>query len=31
MVHGGLLHRRDNEEHVRQAKENGIKPLTWSA
>ena len=24
MVHGGLLHRRDNEEHVRQAKENGI-------
>ena len=27
MVHGGLLHRRDNEEHVRQAKENGIKPI----
>ena len=24
MVHGGLLHRRDNEEHVRQAKENGF-------
>ncbi|MEG2585324.1 MAG: bifunctional phosphoribosylaminoimidazolecarboxamide formyltransferase/IMP cyclohydrolase [Akkermansia sp.] len=27
MVHGGLLHRRDNAEHVRQAKENGIKPI----
>lgn len=31
MVHGGLLHRRDNEEHVRQAKENGSSPSTWSA
>ncbi|MEG0143024.1 MAG: bifunctional phosphoribosylaminoimidazolecarboxamide formyltransferase/IMP cyclohydrolase [Akkermansia sp.] len=27
MVHGGLLHRRDNADHVRQAKENGIKPI----
>lgn len=27
MVHGGLLHRRDNEEHVRQADENDIVPI----
>ena len=27
MVHGGLLHRRDNEEHVRQAKENGFEQV----
>lgn len=26
-VHGGLLHRRDNPEHVRQAKENGIDAI----
>jgi len=26
-VHGGLLHRRDSGEHVRQAKENGIDPI----
>lgn len=26
-VHGGLLHKRDNPEHVRQAKENGIAPI----
>jgi phosphoribosylaminoimidazolecarboxamide formyltransferase/IMP cyclohydrolase len=26
-VHGGLLHRRDSEEHVLQAKENGIEPI----
>jgi phosphoribosylaminoimidazolecarboxamide formyltransferase/IMP cyclohydrolase len=26
-VHGGLLHRRDSEEHVRQAKENEIDPI----
>lgn len=26
-VHGGLLHRRDKEEHVRQAAENGIVPI----
>ena len=26
-VHGGLPHRRDSEEHVRQAKENGIEPI----
>src|SRR4051812_33136653 len=27
MVHGGLLHVRDNPEHVAQAKEHGIKPI----
>lgn len=27
MVHGGLLQRRDDDEHVRQAKEHGIKPI----
>jgi len=26
-VHGGLLHRRDSDEHVLQAKENGIEPI----
>jgi phosphoribosylaminoimidazolecarboxamide formyltransferase/IMP cyclohydrolase len=26
-VHGGLLHLRDNAEHVAQAKEHGIKPI----
>ncbi len=26
-VHGGLLHKRDSEEHLRQAKENGIEPI----
>lgn len=26
-VHGGLLHRRDSQEHVRQAKDNGIEPI----
>lgn len=26
-VHGGLLHRRDKPEHVRQAEENGIVPI----
>lgn len=26
-VHGGLLHRRDNPEHIRQAKENSIDPI----
>jgi phosphoribosylaminoimidazolecarboxamide formyltransferase / IMP cyclohydrolase len=26
-VHGGLLHLRDNEEHVAQAKEHGIQPI----
>jgi phosphoribosylaminoimidazolecarboxamide formyltransferase/IMP cyclohydrolase len=27
MVHGGLLHLRDNAEHVAQAKEHGIPPI----
>lgn len=27
MVHGGLLQRRDSEEHQRQAQEHGIKPI----
>ena len=26
-VHGGLLHKRDSDEHVRQAKENAIEPI----
>ncbi|MEC9053810.1 MAG: bifunctional phosphoribosylaminoimidazolecarboxamide formyltransferase/IMP cyclohydrolase [Verrucomicrobiota bacterium] len=26
-VHGGLLHRRDSDEHVLQARENGIEPI----
>jgi phosphoribosylaminoimidazolecarboxamide formyltransferase/IMP cyclohydrolase len=26
-VHGGLLHRRDSEEHVKQAKDNEIPPI----
>lgn len=26
-VHGGLLHRRDSEEHLAQAKEHGIPPI----
>lgn len=26
-VHGGLLHRRDNEEHLRQARENNIEAI----
>ncbi|MEO0415013.1 MAG: bifunctional phosphoribosylaminoimidazolecarboxamide formyltransferase/IMP cyclohydrolase, partial [Verrucomicrobiota bacterium] len=26
-VHGGLLHRRDSEEHVQQAKDNDIDPI----
>ena len=26
-IHGGLLHRRDNEEHVAQAKKSGILPI----
>ena len=26
-IHGGLLHRRDNEEHVAQAKKSGIMPI----
>src|SRR5215813_13049559 len=26
-VHGGLLHLRDNAEHVAQAKEHGIEPI----
>lgn len=26
-VHGGLLHRRDSDEHVKQAKENDILPI----
>src|SRR5687767_10417273 len=26
-VHGGLLHVRDNPEHVRQAQEHGIQPI----
>lgn len=26
-VHGGLLYRRDNEEHVRQAKEHDVPPI----
>ena len=26
-VHGGLLHRRDDDEHVKQAKENDIQPI----
>lgn len=26
-VHGGLLQRRDDEEHIRQAKENNIDPI----
>ncbi len=26
-VHGGLLHLRDNAEHVEQAREHGIKPI----
>ncbi len=27
VVHGGLLHKRDSEEHVRQAREHEIKPI----
>lgn len=26
-VHGGLLYRRDLEEHIKQAKDNGIEPI----
>src|ERR1700753_228716 len=27
VVHGGLLHRRDNAEHVRAVQEHGIPPI----
>src|SRR5215212_8147434 len=27
MVHGGLLHLRDNAEHLAQAEKHGIKPI----
>ena len=26
-VHGGLLHRRDDKEHLKQAKDNNIPPI----
>lgn len=26
-IHGGILHRRDNPEHLRQCQEQGIKPI----
>lgn len=27
LVHGGILHQRANEDHIKQCKEHGIKPI----